>query len=206
MFSWMKSKKHKQNMADGLGVAFNEAALFGVELDEEKRRVGVTLSMVCANEDGTLPDDKRVQIILQPVGKLVASLRNGRWDDEKAEIVPFKADELLETIKSFQGLPIYGWEFINCGDNDYNQWSKRASLTFESGTDGLSHTFDLFQEGFERHLDLRIWFDDMKFFSPGGQEIEIEEVIKRGKRGWDQIYSGDKKATNEYAIFPTGKD
>src|SRR5258708_40268641 len=92
----------------GLNIAFNEATLLGTEYDADHHLIWLTISVVCMNLDGSIPDDRRIVVILQPVGKFYASLRNGRWDDDNAEVISFSYEKLLETVQSFRGLPVYG--------------------------------------------------------------------------------------------------
>ncbi len=185
----------------GLNTAFNEAAIIGAEFDPATRRLGLTLGVVSVNPDGTVPDDRRVVVILSPIGRLWASLRNSRWDDDAAKAVTLTADQLLETVQSFQAQSIYGWEFFDCDDSSTDRWKNRLSLNYENGTDGLKHTLDLFQDGGNRILDLRVWFDDIAFFTPSYQPLAIEDFIAAGNRAWDAI-THDKNIQDTFGIYP----
>lgn len=194
--------KFSDDIIHGLGVAFNEADVLGVEFSEQKRGVACTFATISIDKNGNVPSDRRVQVILQPVGRIIASLRLGNWNDPTAEVVIFEPTELLEKVQSFGGLPIYGWEFINNADKDTADWKNRLSFDWTSDqSGGLTNTFDLFQEGHERHLDLRIWFDELTIFNPEGERVELQDFIDAGQRGWDAIYSGDDK-TKGFGIFP----
>ncbi len=184
-----------------LNTAFDEAALYGAEFDASTRRLGLTLGVVSLNPDGTVPDDRRVVVILSPVGRLWASLRNSRWDDDAAEAIPFTSDQLLETVQSFQALSIYGREFFDCEVSSVARWQNRLSLNFENGTDGRYHTLNLFQDGGNRILDLRIWFDDIAFFTPGYQPISFEDFIAASARAWDAL-PYDKTIQDIFGIYP----
>jgi len=108
-----------QEIAD-FGVALNEATLVGIELDPAKRWAGLTLAVLSLPEGGgPQPSDPRIQLILQPVGRLAASLRHGSWDDEHARVEPVDLDRLPAVVAVFDQQPVY-------------------------------------------HLDLRIWFDDLR--------------------------------------------
>ncbi|MGZ4180729.1 MAG: hypothetical protein ACXVUL_08605 [Solirubrobacteraceae bacterium] len=68
----------------------------------------------------------------------------------------FEVDQLLDVVRRFTGQPVYGWEFLELSEADnFATWSDRLSLDWRSQLGGLSHTLDLFQEGYDRHLDLR---------------------------------------------------
>ena len=186
-----------------MNIAFNEATLLGIEFDADHHLIGLTISGVCMNLDGSIPDDRRVVVILEPVGKFYASLRNGLWDDDTAEVIPFSYEKLLETVQSFRGLPVYGWKFFDCGEEGFNRWKDRLSLKHESGNEGISHTLDLFQDDRNRILDIRIWFDNIHFLTPDYTEIPMEEFIAAGKRAWDAIMlQNDKKTQDTFAIYP----
>jgi hypothetical protein len=43
----------------------------------------------------------------------VASLRQGRWDDDQALVERFFLRDLSSVVGTFGGLPIYGWGFID---------------------------------------------------------------------------------------------
>ena len=138
----------------GLNVAFNEARLLGAEVATEDRIAAITLSVLTLPPDGPSPEDPRVQILLYPVGRVAASYRQGHWNDEKANVVPFEIDYLLEIVESFK-TSIYGWKFFDDQD-DYETWRNRSSLDIRLGDDGMSHSLCLFQSEDKRTLDMPI--------------------------------------------------
>ncbi|MHB1156612.1 MAG: hypothetical protein ACYC26_07215 [Phycisphaerales bacterium] len=81
----------------GLGVAFNEAALLGVEVDMSRRMGSVTLRVFTLPTEGPPPEDSRIQILLHPVGRVAASLRAGHWNDPLAKVKAFPIEKLLAT-------------------------------------------------------------------------------------------------------------
>jgi hypothetical protein len=140
-----------------LGVALNEADLLGVEVDSKRRIAAATFRVLTIPAEEPSPDDCRVQFLFHPVGRVTASLRNGFWNDDHAEVVPFSLGELLTVVQSFGGQPIYGWEFFDVHDKELAKWGERLSLDWRSGTDGLSRSISVFQEsgaGPPKHLDL----------------------------------------------------
>ena len=179
---------------DGIGVALNESDLLGLEVDPERRIAAATFRVLTLPEEGPMPDDRRVQVLFEPVGRVEAALREGAWDDPSAPVVPFGIEELLKTVQSFDGLPIYGWKFIDV-QNEYDRdWTKHLSLDWSSGTDGLSHSITVFQDAGNRILDVRLWFDDLRVFEPGGVEIPLDSFIAGGRRWWDALFEGDERA------------
>jgi len=189
----------------GLDVAFNEATLLGVEVAASRYICAITLAVLALPPAGPKPEDSRLQIILHPVGRVAASLRHGQWDDEKAEVEPFDIEKLLNIVKSFHGLPIYGWEFLDTPEEKFTRWSKRLSLDWQGDPSDMIHNLTLFQDGSpQRILDLRIWFRDIEFRRPSGEDVPIGTVIADGKRWWDGLYSGDPR-TQGQGIFPLKK-
>lgn len=189
------------DIINGLDTAFNEADVLGVEFDEKRNLIGCTFRPIMLDKDGHVPEDRRVQVILKPVGRLVASLRLGNWNDEHAAVEKFEPGQLLEKVQSFGG-HIYGAEFFNCGDARFESWKGRLSFDWTStATTGFANTLDIFQQGLERHLDIRIWFDELSIFNAKREPIEIHEFIASGQRGWDAIYSGNPK-THTFGVIP----
>lgn len=190
---------------EGLGIALNEATLLGVQLDPAKRYVGITFDVLSIPEGDSALEDRRVQFLLYPVGRICASLKNGPADDETAESIKFSEDELLRVVQSFGGLAIYGWEFIDVADTQFAQWSMNPSLDFATGIDAFDHHITLFQDGNERNLDMRIWFNDFQIRNSSGNEISIDNFITGGKRWWDGLSKGDSR-TEGFGIFPSKHD
>jgi hypothetical protein len=193
-----------EELLHGLDTAFNEATLLGAEFDANCRLVALTIAGVSLDSDGNVPQDRRVQVILQSVGRLCACLRTVDEHHKPGDVIPFASDELLKTVQSFGGLHVYGWKFFDCGDDDFNEWKDRPSLKVGSETDPGKHTLDLFQDGLDRYLQLRIWFDNILFFAPDRSEIPVVEFVAAGKRGWDAIMlDGNKTVQDAFGIHPS---
>jgi hypothetical protein len=187
----------------GLGVALNEATLFGVEVDAKRRVAALTFSVLALPDTGPPPDDSRIQFLLTPVGRVIASLRHGRWDNPTAPVEPFELDGMLSVVQSFGGLPIYGWEFIDTPLQNVDGYPDRLSLDVVLGEDGMSHSLRVFQDTSERFLNVQIWFDDLLIRDPKGASISPDEFIAAGVRWWDGLYVGDPR-TSGAGIFPIG--
>jgi hypothetical protein len=186
----------------GLNVALNEAKLLGLEFHGDRELAAATFAPVALDESGKVPDDNRVQFVFKPVGRLMASYRLGAWNDPDATVIKFDPDSLFDKVTEFGGCPIYGWEFIDCSEEPKEDWIEKLSCKFEaSRPHGRTHTITLFQEGGgEKHIDIKIWFDDIELFTPQYEPIPLGEFIANGKRGWDSIYNGEGSKT--FAIFP----
>jgi hypothetical protein len=183
----------------GIGLALNESRLLGLELHPNRRVANATFSVLRLPPEGSPPEDRRVQLVFQPVGHLAASLRLGYWDDQDAPISKLTPDQLLSVVQSFGGSPIYGWQFVDVDDKVFNLWKDSLSLDYLSQPGGLDHHILLFQESSSpiRHLDIWIWFDELKVFDPSWNEILLAEFIAAGKRWWDAFYSEDLRTVGE---------
>jgi hypothetical protein len=189
------------------GVALNEASLVGLEVEAAEGWAGVTLSALSLPPDGgPEPADPRIQLVLQPIGRIAASLRQGAWDDDEAAVAPLGLERLHAAVAGFGQQPIYGWEFLDVPEEkNFARWRDRLSLDWHGTGAGLAHTLDLFQEsgtGERRHLDLRLWFDELRIFGPDRAEIAFDDFTAGGVRWWDAMYAGDER-TKGHGIVPT---
>lgn len=188
----------------GLNTALNEATLNDLSIDVSDRVARVVLQVLSLPEEGRAPGNPRVELHLFPVGHVAASLRYGRWDDRSAVVEPVAVEHLGDVVRSFGGEPIYGEEFFDVPDEeDFDQWSDRLSLNLHLGTDGLSHTLTLFQEGSspDRHLDIRIWFEELLVLGSARQEIALDVFIAGGERWWERFWEEDPR-TEGYGMHP----
>lgn len=182
-----------------LGIALNEAILIDVNLDPDAATAVVTFAPLSLPEEGAPPET--VQFHLGSVGRAVASLREGRWDDPKAKVVPFAADALRSVVAGFQNLPIYGWEFLGTAEAQLAKLSDRISLDWTTTAGGMRYSLNLFQEGPRRHLDLLLWFDSLAICDHEGRAIPVDTFIADGERWWDALHSGDPRAGG-HGIYP----
>jgi len=193
--------KLTEEQKEGLGIALNEATLLGLEVDPQRRIAEATFSVLALPEAGPAPEDTRVQMLFEPVGRLAASLRLGHWDDASVEVVTFSIEELLVQVQSFGGCPIYGWEFFDVHEKDFSQWKDRLSIDWQRGEGGREHTISLFQEGDERHLDICLWFDGFLIRNAAGNEISIVDFIAGGRRWWDAFWAKDPRTLGK-GMYP----
>src|SRR5437773_10333063 len=101
-----------EEQKSGLNAALNEASFLGLEVRPDGAAAAATLAVLTLPPDGPPPEDTRVQLRFKPVGRVLASLRLGRWDDPNAQVVPFPVQQLLEVVQEFGGQPICGDEFF----------------------------------------------------------------------------------------------
>jgi len=180
-----------------LNTALNESDWLDIGVDSELRVARFLLRVLTLPEVGNAPADRRVVLRCDGVGRVAASLRGGRWDDDQAPVEKVSLDGLSEVVRSFGGQSIYGWEFIDPSDRSWGRWGKRLSLDAVIGASGGTHVIELFQEsgtGPARHLDLRVWFDELSVTRAEGQPISLEEFAAGGTRWWDALYARDPRA------------
>lgn len=188
-----------EDQATDLGIALNEAELVGVQVEPQQRVVAVTVSVLSLPADsGPPPADGRVQLLLHPVGRIAASLRHGHAEDPNAQLEPFDVTRLGEVVASFGQQPISGWSFFDVPDNeDFASWQHLLSLDWRSGPGGMSHTLSLCQAlESTRHLDLRLWFDEMGVYGPDGRRVPLEEFAAGGLRWWEGLFAGDHRTAS----------
>ncbi|ADE53350.1 hypothetical protein [Coraliomargarita akajimensis] len=193
----------QEDTAQAIGVALNEATLLGMEWSPEKSLVWSTFSVLTLPEVGPEPEDRRVVLSFENVGRIAMSYRKGFWNDYEAEVIRIKENEILEVIQSFGGQPIYGWEFINTEENELAKWEEKLSLEILNPTGSTTNRISLFQEGAteSKHLDIWIWFESFRILNPQTEEISVSDFTEGGKRWWDALHAGDPR-TDNHGIIP----
>ncbi len=193
---------YSEDIINGVNVALNEATLLGVEFHRDKEIVAVSFAPVAIDVNGQVPADNRVQFVFKPVGKFIASYRLGHWDDKTAPTIKFEPEQILEKVEEFGHCSIYGWEFIDCKKECDYSWLDNLSFDYNSlNNHGKLHSIELFQEGGDKHIDIKIWFDEFEIFSSKYDKIDVQTFIDNGKRGWDRIYYGNTSDT--FGIYPS---
>jgi hypothetical protein len=177
-----------QEIKDGLNLALNEAIIVGLDFDEKFRTIYVTFYPVAVQQDRTIPKDNRFLFAFKNVGRLASSLTL----QPETKAIKFDTSELSDKMSEFKNESLYGWEFIDNGEDlIFKQWKDNVSFdkifidTFEK-----QHTIDLFQEDkySKKTIDVRIWFDKIEIFDSDLKPFEAQTFIDNGKRGWDKLY------------------
>lgn len=193
-----------RDLVDALNVALNEGDLLDMDIDASAHMASVSFRALTLTPDGTEPPDRVVRFILHDVSRVAASLHAGCWDDMSAAVEPFAISDLSSVVRSFGGLPIYGWEFIDPPESSWSAWCERLSLD-ECLVDAPTHgnILEVFQEGGapDRHLDVRIWFGALSISTQAHADVEPAEFAAGGVRWWDAMYAGDLGA-QAHGIFP----
>lgn len=192
----------------GLNVTLNEATWIGIRVDAAACRADPLFDVLSLPTDGPAAPEYPVILAVDGVSRLVASLRDGWWDDARAQVVPLSLTELDAAVRSFEGCPVYGWEFVDPPEASWSHWRDRLSIDARFAEESSQHVLELFQEGGSaapRHLDLRIWFRRICVVTPGGRRIPLSEFVAGGVRWWDGLHSGDQRTTGR-GIFPLHDD
>ena len=177
-----------QDIKDGLNYALNEANIIGLDFDEERKNVYVTIYPIAIQQDGNIPNDNRFLLTFRNVSRLAASLTL----DNNTQAIKFEPNQLSDKMNEYKNEQLYGWEFIDNGEAIYNDWKNNKSfdLVINNNYD-RQHTIDLFQEDkySKKAIDVRIWFESIDIFDSNLKPFEIQTFIDNGKRGWDKLYS-----------------
>lgn len=189
----------------GLNTVLNEADLGPIWVDRANRRAQIQFRCLLLDENGTEPEDRVLTLCMTGISRIVASLRNGHWDDEGADVLPLTLDDLKDTILRFDG-QIYGWQFFDPPEEDWNHWRDRLSFDERMSESEAPHVIDLFQEGGSLgHVDFRLWFEDA-WIQRKGVRPSLEEVIADANRWWDAMYAGDPVTANHGIVAAGDRD
>jgi len=181
----MRIRDNKRNKLD---LAFNESTINYVGI--ESNSIEILLDCISMNSDNEFPKDNRHKFVFKDFGRIAVSFRLGEWNDETAEIVKIEHKELKSKFNELKLDSMYGWEFINIGEKNFNDWKNQLSLDYVNNKNWEKmNTFDLFAEqlGENITIDVRIWFKDFRVFDYFEKELSIKEFVKNGERGWNQL-------------------
>ena len=180
----------------GLNGALNEAVFLGIDVDTEINLAAVTLKLLTLPASGPPPDDRRVQFLFYPIGRIAASLRHENNGDASGNHTSFELPDLAGIVANFRR-PIFGWDFFDL-DADFETWRARISLDWQDGDrPGRRHSVTFFQHASPRELDLRLWFDGLAAVDATGGILNIGDIIDDGARWWDGLYAGDPRTRGE---------
>jgi hypothetical protein len=198
-----------ENLLSELDVALNEAEWHNARVRPEIAEAMLDFRVWALPEVGPEPNeqDRVLRLRLTDIGRVAASLRAGRWDDEAAQVEDFQIEDLNEVVHSFGVQPIYGWSFFDPPEQDWAHWKDRLSLDLViSDAWSRQHVLDLFQEsgaGPARHLDLRIWFNGLAGYDFDSQPVPLVEAAAAGRRWWDALFARDPRVAG-HGIVPAG--
>jgi hypothetical protein len=178
---------------EGLNVALDEALWCGLSVDLEDARAWATLAVLSLPETGDPPEDRRVALLMQPLGRIAASHRHGRMDDASAPVLPLTLPE-LERLTGEGSVSIYGSDLFNQEQRDpVATWGQPLSLDITLDPKACSISLDLRHDTSDPFLAVRLWFDEFRILTPNREEIELSAFVEGGKRWWDGFNNGDPR-------------
>ncbi len=184
-----------------IGLALNEATLHDIQLDKKNSIVTCVFSLITLDKYGKLPDENRFQFVFKPVGRFIASYKKKNDVDKQVELVAFEPEGISDVIQSFEEQQLYGWDFVNVEEEFFDKWKDELSFDHSVSAEvGMANTIYLFKEGWKRDIVIRIWFDDFEIFNSKNEQVQLEEFLENGKRGWNAIYAGNWNNADKLSI------
>ena len=191
----------------GLNLGLLEAQLLGLEFHAVHRVAWATFKVYTLPEKGPVPDDRRVNMLFGPVGRVGAALWRRESADARGALVQLRLEDLLAIVDELSK-PSITSEVFDLGDEAAPAAVAGASARWSQGTDGLSHTITLRARRQRVALDLRIWFDQIEVRKPSGEVVPIDELIAGAQRWAAGLNAGDER-TKGFGMgvgTPTGWD
>lgn len=197
----LKGMKTLDSLVVLLNHALNEARFLDLRLEGPNALIEVR--GLTYPPDGE-PEAALFTLCLVNFGRMAASLRRGDWNDDLAPIIPLNVDSLSSDLQPHLGRDLYGWDFVNSKEETRKNWISRLSLNMERTTGSQLNSLDLFQDG-SCHLDLCIWFEQLKVLRADGREVNPEHFGRDGKAWWDAFNGGDPR-TSQMGMVPLKGD
>lgn len=147
------------------------ARLWGLELETRFRVLSATVEPVAERHPEPGADDPRLQVVLHPVGRIVASLV--RRVDDRATIERFAEDHLALVVDRLEG-PRLEAPVVDGPTPEPERWAPELSLEGAATVgDGDAHhaVFDV--SAGERRLRVAAWFDEFELRRPDGSQLEL---------------------------------
>jgi hypothetical protein len=144
---------------------FQGARLWGVELDPRYRVVAITLEVAADVDVPALrgADDRRLQLLLYPVGRLAVRLQVDGHEPER-----FAVETLPEVVGELDGPLVAGPLFGGADLED--PVSLQGSST---AADGWTHRFAVSVVAGATGLELFATFDDVRVRSATGEDLDL---------------------------------
>jgi hypothetical protein len=80
------------------------------------------------------------------------------------------------------------------------QWRQPLSLDLWLDPKACAISLDLHHDS-DDFLAVRLWFDELRIFTPTWKEIDLAAFIESGKRWWDGLDTGNPR-TEGFGIYP----
>lgn len=177
-----------------MNVICDEAEVESVVLDLPTT-VLLTITPLRTGERSGTP----IRIELRRLGRVLASLREGRWDDRRAKAKPLSLEELSALLQPYNET-VYG-DLWNQPLKTNAHWTNRVSFDWRSGADlDDMNRLELFKNPPGGHLDVLIWFTDVRIIDETGNELSPDAVAAEVKAWWASMQSGETPM-GEHGIY-----
>lgn len=187
----------------GLNTAISEASCLGMAVDRAEARIRIPLEVLTMPEDGPPQSGRRVDVVLDGVSRVAASLRFHWWTITEPErtVMPLTLDGLNEAVKTFGGSFLHGWEFFDLPEP---QWRELVSFDTALADETSPHALEFTtQEGTNnRELDVRVWFRTLAVTRADETPIPLSQFIADGNRWWNAHSNHDPRTMDAWHVHP----
>ncbi len=183
----------------GLNISLNEAKWLDLEFNPSSRLAMASFKVLTLPPESFPPEDSTVHLSFYSINRLVGIYKNGKWDNKEAEIISLDVNGLSSTIRSFGGLPVYGWEFAE-NVTDISETFEKVSFEFNTNEKN-SYKLRLFQASSSQYFEMHLWFNDLTVKDFNSNSLSLEEFIAGGKRFWEAVHKKDFRIQG-YGIHP----
>lgn len=197
-----------------LSQVLHEATFLGLETDVQLRRATAIFEVLILPEDTAAPSSRRIQLVFSTLGRIAVTRRlvtfknveEGFTEMSKGDAIPCTIATLDEMVCGLAGQPLYldaFWEetLFDVDELVLKTWGDQVSLDWQAGPDGRKHSFFVFQEGGDEHLELVLWFDALEILSVDEQRIELLQLDRANDRWWQGLYANDPR-TRGAGLYP----
>lgn len=175
-----------------LGKAITEYALIGLELDDDRRRVGLTF-LIPGDPKRFGKKPRRVLLVLLDVVRICAGAeRDERIEAPAGSWTPQVFLELVQTLGSSPMLATQADLGIDSTpEGDVESWwpGRQLDILLEQ-EEHSHHSLAVVQETHTITLEVAIWFDGFELYDEHFARLDLAEVVDSGDRWWDAVKRG----------------
>lgn len=186
------SEKH----IEGLNVVLNEASIEELHFNEVDNIFSCKLELI--REKGSeIPN-----VIILKLEKIKRYISRYTSDFQNSKtVIHFPHYEIENYLKNFINKEIYGWCFFNVKDSVFNL----EELSFDylkSDNFNNFNSLELFQEGFDEDLEIKIWFENIRILDVNDLELNINHLIDKQNKVWNSIFKPSVSDIRSIFVIP----
>lgn len=145
--------------------------VWGAEIDIRFRVLAVTVEPSADVHPRPDAPDRRLQVVLHPIGNVAASLR--QHGDDGVTVLRFTEEQLADVVTTLDG-PTIGSDPLPDTRPDLDGLGDRVSMRGEAKTgDGLRHQLHLALASGDLEFDLWATFDEVEVRDPEGEVLAL---------------------------------